>query len=484
MMLRTILLFSMLLAVGCRQSAESPQSPAPASPKVVERDTETTDTQTPHTNSDNTEIRGTEAPVTETPANQSPSTGDDDELSPSTPTDEDVDDADAQRGTVTLTEAAGARLQTVLKQVRAKHLRVSLDEDGQYDLAPEKEVDSDSDLVSVSHGVSIVIDRDDATQIAAGTVIHFRDDEGSSGFEFLHELTLTPPDTSRTLAQARAGYKTRRARRETSGESVPEPPPEIFQLVKYDSPVGKLAAYVSPDPQDGKRHPAIIWIHGGECNSIGELWEESPRDNDQTARAYRDAGIVMMSPSLRGGNENPGIQEGFYGEVDDLLAAADYLAAQKFVDPARIYLGGHSTGGTLVLLVAECSDRFRAVVSFGPADSLLGYPRVWLPFDFAVRKEFELRAPSHWLHGIRSPVFVIEGEAGNATAHARMAKLSTNPQVKFLLVEGADHFNVLAPTNELIAKKILEDTGEKCNLQLEPADLNALFAGTGEAQDE
>ena len=74
----------------------------------------------------------------------------------------------------------------------------------------------------------------------------------------------------------------------------------------------------------------------------------------------------MMFPSLRGGNDNPGVREGFFGEVDDVLAAAEYLSKQAFVDPQRIYLGGHSTGGTLVLLVAECSGRFRAVFSFGP----------------------------------------------------------------------------------------------------------------------
>ena len=66
----------------------------------------------------------------------------------------------------------------------------------------------------------------------------------------------------------------------------------------------------------------------------------------------------MMFPSLRGGNDNPGNKEGFLGEVDDVLAAADFLSKQEFVDPNRIYLGGHSTGGTLVLLVAACSNKF------------------------------------------------------------------------------------------------------------------------------
>jgi predicted esterase len=82
---------------------------------------------------------------------------------------------------------------------------------------------------------------------------------------------------------------------------------------------------------------------------------------------------AMMFPSLRGGNDNPGVKEGFWSEVDDVLAATDYLAQQDFVDPQRIYLGGHSSGGTPVLLAAECSDRYRAVFSFGPAASAAGY---------------------------------------------------------------------------------------------------------------
>jgi hypothetical protein len=71
--------------------------------------------------------------------------------------------------------------------------------------------------------------------------------------------------------------------------------------VKYESPVGKLSAYLTPDPKDGKMHPAIIWITGGDCNTIDEVWRDMPADNDQTASVYRKAGIVMMYPSLRGG---------------------------------------------------------------------------------------------------------------------------------------------------------------------------------------
>src|SRR5690242_291499 len=200
--------------------------------------------------------------------------------------------------------------------------------------------------------------------------------------------TALPPraggraDTAATLVEARKGFATKLARRPTDKEPAPEPPRGLFRKVRYDAPPGKLAAYLTPDPGDGRKHPAIIWITGGDCNSIDEgCWKEGLPSNDQSASAFRKAGIVMMFPSLRGGNDNPGVKEGFLGEVDDVLAAANYLAGQDFVDPKRIYLGGHSTGGTMALLTAESSDRFRAVFSFGPVDDVSGYPSEYTPFN-------------------------------------------------------------------------------------------------------
>ena len=265
-----------------------------------------------------------------------------------------------------------------------------------------------------------------------------------------------------SLAEARHDFTTKLTERKSAHEPVPEPPPELFQLIKYRSPVGELAAYLSPDPRDGMKHPAIIWITGGDCNTIGDVWSPMPPENDQTAAAFRKAGMIMMFPSLRGGNENPGFNEGFLGEVDDVIAAAEHLAKQEFVDPTRIYLGGHSTGGTLVLLVAECTDRFRAVFSFGPADNIRGYGVEMLPFDFKVPKEFEVRDPSRWLSSIRSQVFIFEGTVNSNILSLRtLAKLSrTNPNVTALAKKGADHFSILAPTTELIAEKLIQHVGD------------------------
>lgn len=287
----------------------------------------------------------------------------------------------------------------------------------------------------------------------------------------------TLPPTS--LSEARQDFHTKLLPRPGEEKSPAETPPgKTFALVKYPAASGPLAAYLTPDPGDGQRHSAIVWITGGDCNSIGDVWSPAPRANDQTAAAYRQAGIVMLFPSLRGGNDNPGMKEGFLGEVDDVLAAAKYLASQSYVDSNHIYLGGHSTGGTLALLTAECSPFFRAVFAFGPAGDVAGYgvPNQFVPADLNDDKEDRLRSPGYWLASIQSPTWVLEGTEGNIETLRAMAKLSHNAKARFVEIKGSNHFATLAPTNELIARQILRDTGAACNVTLTAEEVNHNFA--------
>jgi alpha/beta superfamily hydrolase len=282
------------------------------------------------------------------------------------------------------------------------------------------------------------------------------------------------------LYEVRKGYHTNLTSQISAGSPVPVPPSALFRVVEYESAVGGLAAYVTPDPGDGGHHPAIIWLCGGDCNSIEDVWHKAPADNDQTAAAFRKAGIVMMFPSLRGGNGNPGHKEGFFGEVEDVLSAAKYLAQQPYVDAERIYLGGHSTGGTLALLVAESSNRFRAVFSFGPVANVASYGADSVPISSTDYREVALRSPGVWLHSIRGPVFVMEGQSqGNVSellTMSEMAQKVKNSLVQFLLARGANHFSILAPANQLIAQKILRDEGSTTNMSITDYDLNALFS--------
>jgi dipeptidyl aminopeptidase/acylaminoacyl peptidase len=287
----------------------------------------------------------------------------------------------------------------------------------------------------------------------------------------------TPVQEQGSLSEARSGFRTKLAPTRSQREPVPDPPPRLFRKVYYDSPAGKLAAYISQTPQDGEKRPAIVWITGGDCNTIDDsLWHQAPASNDQTASAYWRSGVVTMFPSLRGGNDNPGSKEGFLGEVNDVLAAADYLARQESVDPKRLYLGGHSTGGTLALLVAESTDRFRGIFSFGPASDVSHYESQFLPFDTSNPREIEVRSPGRWLSSVRSPTFVFEGtERGNLSALEAMQRASANPLIHFHPVRRADHFSILAPTNGLIARKILEDSGPTSKIAFSERELNQPF---------
>jgi acetyl esterase/lipase len=263
-----------------------------------------------------------------------------------------------------------------------------------------------------------------------------------------------------SLAEARKGFTTKLLVKRSGDEPVPLPPKALFNLVSYDSPAGTMAAYLSPAPGDGQRHPAIIWIFGGFGNGIGETaWDPAERKNDQSARAFREAGVIMMYPSMRGGNQNPGNQEAFYGEVDDVIAARDFLAKQDCVDPMRIYLAGHSTGGTMALLVAESTPQFRAVFAFGPVSDIRGYGQKVLPFDVHDANETRFRSPGLWLRSIKNPTFIFEGmnQPGNIGELKRLQNASQNPLIHFCPVSGVNHFSILAPITKLVAAKIVED---------------------------
>ena len=282
-----------------------------------------------------------------------------------------------------------------------------------------------------------------------------------------------------SLADARKAVATTFHEDRQPGEPVPSSSVKQGRLVHYPSAVGPLAALLSAVPADGRRHPAIVWITGGDASTIdSSAWNADPPGNDQTARQYREAGIVTLYPSLRGGNNNPGHREGYFGEVDDVLAAADWLAAQPGIDPQRIYLGGHSTGATRVLLVAKTSPRFRVVFAFGPAADPAEHQRQNVPLDPTNKREMVLRRPIQWLDSVQAPLYVFEGASGpvsNVDDLRDLQGATHNPQIHFHPVRGADHFSVLASTNRLIARRIVDDTGPTSTITFSADELDTQF---------
>lgn len=292
------------------------------------------------------------------------------------------------------------------------------------------------------------------------------------------------------LSEGRKGIEPARREPPWIREPAPRPPERLFERIRYKAPLGENVAYLTPDPKDGQRHPAVLWAHGGFGGIDSWLWEPAPLENDQTASAFRRAGVVMMIPSWRGENDNPGQFELFYGEVDDLLAARDHLASLPYVDPERIYLAGHSTGGTLVLLAAAATDGFRAAFSFGGMVNLRDaeFEDVATPFDTSDHAQADPRSAFAFTRGIRRPTFYFEGQQSGLNtfeprAMAAIAEASGVP-FKAWILPGQDHFALLRPLTRGLAQKILADTDLATPFAISDDEVSAWLAAAHEPEEE
>lgn len=292
-------------------------------------------------------------------------------------------------------------------------------------------------------------------------------------------VSCAPKEERKTFAEAHDAFETKLVKLDSDKDEIPTPPEGLFDLIKYPSEVGDLAAYISSNPGDGQKHPLIIWVVGGWGNGIdGFPWSYPYWDNDQTASAFWRAGVLTMYPSFRGGSGNPGNYETLFGEVDDIAAACEYAKTLPYVDPDRIYLGGHSTGGTRALLAAEYTDQFRAVFCFGAVDEIKYHNKSQFTFDTSNPEEFAMRSPIHWLEDVKTPTFLIEGIDGNSDRLKAMEEKSDNENIRYYIIDGADHFSVLAPVTELLAQKILNDTGKEINLSITQEELEKAMEET------
>jgi acetyl esterase/lipase len=302
---------------------------------------------------------------------------------------------------------------------------------------------------------------------------------------------VPPSGQGLPLTEARANFTTKilkRTKQPPPDGPAPAPEGKDFALIRYKSPAGELAAYLSADPGDGKKHPAVVWAHGG----FGGI--STKKDHFQlsgAAEAFHKAGLVLMCPSWRGENDNPGKFEMFYGEVDDALAAADHVAKLPYVDPKRVYMAGHSTGGTITLLAATAgTDKLRAAFSIGGCPDVMelmlisrGLPYGFqAPFDIMAPEEGPLRSATNFLKGVKSPTFYIEGAGDGDELYCRQAadmqfkarKLGVPFEV--FVVPDQDHFTVVEPVAKLLAAKMLADTGPTCNITLTQGELQKQFA--------
>jgi acetyl esterase/lipase len=145
----------------------------------------------------------------------------------------------------------------------------------------------------------------------------------------------------------RSAFRTRLTRRGPAPQGFEDDVPSGFEAIRYRAGGRELLAWIARPKGFSERRPAIVFAHGGFALGTGD---------DEPVRPFLEAGYVALVPSYRGENGNPGDFEMFLGEVDDAIAAIRWLALDPQVDPARIYVFGHSAGGAIAAMLSLAPD--------------------------------------------------------------------------------------------------------------------------------
>ncbi len=251
-----------------------------------------------------------------------------------------------------------------------------------------------------------------------------------------------PNADNNDLAAARAKFTTKLTKRGPAPQDwQPTKPPPGVRVVEYQSGDLKLKGWLSADPGDGQRHPAVVFLHGGWSFDL-EDWEN--------AAPFAEAGFVLFTPMLRAENGNPGVYEAFYGEVDDAIAAGRYVAGLPFVDPDKVFVAGHSVGAVLTVLAAMMPSPYKSAAAL---DGFLDM-EAWVEdaqdpklvvFDPDNEEEVRLRNPLEFVPSLRIPLTLyVEPDLHEESNEFVTEAKGLGKQCELVVVPG-DHQTMVAP---------------------------------------
>lgn len=127
--------------------------------------------------------------------------------------------------------------------------------------------------------------------------------------------------------------------------------------VSFDNPRGETLAGRLIVPDTRPAHAFALFAHCFTCTK-----NFAATKNVAAALAERGIATLVFDFTGLGNSEGDFADSNFSTNVDDLVAAADYLAREH---AAPSLLVGHSLGGTAVLKAAERIDSARAVATIG-----------------------------------------------------------------------------------------------------------------------
>lgn len=200
------------------------------------------------------------------------------------------------------------------------------------------------------------------------------------------------------------------------------PTPDVVTFANPDDGTSLRALLYRPTVAaggDGK-FPAVLFVHGaGYLQNVTRSMTEYPANYLFHQRLAR-MGFVVLDVDYRHsagyGRKFRTDIHGFMGgkDLDDEVAGARWLAAQGFVDPARIGLYGGSYGGFLTLMALftkpdlfACGAALRSVTDWRTYNTWYTTPRLGDPKADA--ENYRRSSPIEHAAGLTKPLLILHG---------------------------------------------------------------------------
>jgi dipeptidyl aminopeptidase/acylaminoacyl peptidase len=195
-------------------------------------------------------------------------------------------------------------------------------------------------------------------------------------------------------------------------------------LVHYPSKDGKwtISAFVYAPynlPRNGQ-HPAIVYVHGGPT-------AQTMNSFNRFVQYMANQGYIVIAPNYRGSTgygkefQQANLFDMGGGDLQDVLAAADWIQQTGYVDPKKLILMGGSYGGYLTMMgVSKAADMWAAGVPIVPFvnwfTEIQNEDPVLRESDLATMGDpeknkalYEDRSPINFVDQIKAPLYLLAG---------------------------------------------------------------------------
>jgi len=196
------------------------------------------------------------------------------------------------------------------------------------------------------------------------------------------------------------------------------------QLVHYPSKDGKwtISAFVYVPynlPRNGE-HPAIVYVHGGPTAQTMNTF-------NRFIQYMANQGYIVIAPNYRGSSgygkefQQANLFDMGGGDLQDVLAAADWIKQTGYVDPKKLILMGGSYGGYLTMMgVTKAPEIWAAGVPIVPFvnwfTEIQNEDPVLRESDLATMGDpeknkalYEDRSPINFVDQIKAPLYLLAG---------------------------------------------------------------------------